>query len=279
VATSIPNDDARLGVEPYTSSIAMKAGWTWKIPMLSRFGTGYVYSSQFASQDEATLDFCRMWGLDPQNTPLNQVRFRVGRNRRAWVKNCVSVGLASCFVEPLESTGIYFTYAALHWLAKNFPDKRFDPVLRDRFNREIETMFDDTRDFLQAHFYCSPRTDTEFWKANKGLHLADAIQEKMAMYRAGLPVNPPITDEGNYYGNFEAEFRNFWTNGSYYCIFAGMGWLPEHPLPALTYKPESVLAAEPLFDIVKQQQRDGVRDLPSNYEMLSQIHGKVPVSS
>jgi len=134
-------------------------------------------------------------------------------------------------------------------------------------------MFDDTRDFLQAHFYCSPRTDTEFWKANKELHLSDAIQDKMARYRAGLPVNPPIADESTYYGNFEAEFRNFWTNGSYYCIFAGLGFLPEHPLPALEYKPESVAAAEPLFEAVKTQQRAGVETLPSNYELLRHIHG------
>jgi hypothetical protein len=134
-------------------------------------------------------------------------------------------------------------------------------------------MFDDTRDFLQAHFYCSPRTDTEFWKANKGLHLADAIQEKMAMYRAGLPVNPPITDEGNYYGNFEAEFRNFWTNGSYYCIFAGMGLMPDHPLPLLAHKPESVEGARPLFAKVKREQEELVARLPTNYEYLRRLHG------
>ncbi|MEV7231868.1 tryptophan halogenase family protein [Polymorphospora sp. NPDC051019] len=273
VATAVPNDDERLGVEPYTSSIAMKSGWTWKIPMLTRFGTGYVYSSQFASQDEATEDLCRLWRLDPEKTQFNHVRFRVGRNRRAWVKNCVSVGLASCFVEPLESTGIYFTYAALYWLAKLIPTGDLDQVLVDRFNREIEVMFDDTRDFLQAHFYCSPRIDTEFWKANKELHLSDAIREKMTMYKAGLAVNPPIADESTYYGNFEAEFRNFWTNGSYYCIFAGLGFLPDQPLPALAHKPESVHAAQRLFDEVKRAQREAVRTLPSNYELLRQIHG------
>lgn len=274
VATQIPNDDERVGVEPYTSSIAMKAGWTWKIPMLGRFGSGYVYSSQFASQDEATLDFSRLWGLDPEKTTFNQVRFRVGRNRRAWVKNCVSVGLASCFVEPLESTGIYFTYAALHWLAKLMPNRDFDQVLIDRFNNEIEVMFDDTRDFLQAHFYCSPRIDTPFWKANKELHLSDAIREKMAMYKSGMPVCPPIADETTYYGNFEAEFRNFWTNGSYYCIFAGLGFLPDQPFPVLAYKPESMRAALPLFDEVKLKQRECVETLPSNYELLKSIHGR-----
>jgi tryptophan halogenase len=272
VATAVPNDDAKVGIEPYTSSIAMKSGWTWKIPMLGRFGTGYVYSSKFATQDDAVRDFCKLWGLDPEKTPLNKIRFRVGRNRRAWVKNCASMGLASCFLEPLESTGIYFITASCYQLVKHFPDKRFDPILRDRFNWEIETMFDDCRDFVQAHFYFAKRNDTPFWRAMKELHLADPIKEKIEMYKAGLAVNPPFSSEPAYYENFDIELRNFWTNGSYYCIFAGLGFVPDHPLPLMTYKPESVKKAEPLFAEVKRQQKELLATLPTNYEFLRQLH-------
>src|SRR5688500_16126967 len=159
VATAVPNDDERYGIEPYTSAIAMSCGWTWKIPMLTRFGTGYVYSSKFISRDNATEEFLKLWGLS-ESVKLNQISFRVGRNRRAWVKNCVSIGLASCFLEPLESTGIYFIYAAIYQLVKHFPDQGFDERLMASFNREIETMFDDSRDFLQAHYLATPRRDT-----------------------------------------------------------------------------------------------------------------------
>lgn len=273
VATSLPYDDAAKGVEPYTSAIAMQSGWSWKIPMLSRFGTGYVYSSHFTSEDQAVEEFCRLWKLNPDLTPLNKIRFRVGRNRRAWVKNCVGIGLASCFVEPLESSGIYFIYAALYQLAKHFPTRNFDPTLSDRFNREIALMFDDTRDFIQAHFCFSPRTDTPFWRANKELRLSDNIREKIAMYRAGLAVNPPIADESTYYGNFEAEFRNFWTNGSYYSIFAGLGFLPDHPLPLLEYRSKSLARAESLFVEVKRRQRELLESLPTCYEYLRKLHG------
>jgi len=273
VATAIPHDDAESGVEPYTSAIAMKSGWTWKIPMLGRFGTGYVYSSRFTTQDRATEDFCRMWGLDPSEQPLNQVRFRVGRNRRAWVRNCASIGLSSCFLEPLESSGIYFITAAIYQLAKHFPDKHFDPILADRFNREIEIMFDDTRDFIQAHFALSPRMDTPFWRANKELELADDIREKIAMYKAGMAVNMPTTDESTYYDNFDAEFRNFWTNSSYYCIFAGLDFLPDHALPALTYRQGALRGADPLFDTIKRRQRELLDTLPSTYEYLCRLHG------
>jgi hypothetical protein len=274
VAASVPHDDAANGVEPYTSAIAMPSGWAWRIPLLNRFGSGYVYSSQFCSQDEATADFCRLWGLNPDTADLNQIRFRVGRNRRAWVKNCVSIGLASCFLEPLESTGIYFIYAAIYQLSKYFPDRTFDPVLIHQFNHKIEMAFDETRDFIQAHFYYAPRTDTPFWKANKALRLSDSFLEKVAMYKSGVPINLPITDENNYYGNFDAEFANFWTNGSYYSIFTGLGLLPDRALPALTYKPETRQYAERQFAQVKKQQAELASTLPSNYDYLRKLHGE-----
>ncbi len=276
VAAPIPHDDDAHGVEPYTSAIAMDAGWTWKIPMLGRFGSGYVYSSRFTTEDHAARDFCALWNLDPAKTELNRIRFRVGRNRQAWVKNCVSIGLSSCFVEPLESTGIYFIYAAIYQLAKHFPDKSFNPVLRDRFNREIEFMFDDTRDFIQTHFLTTPRDDTPFWRANKNeLKLSDNIKHKLETYRAGLPVSmPSVGDDDAYYSDFEAYFRNFWTNGSYYCILAGMGWLPEQPVPSIRYRAESRDKAEMLFQRIKQQSRELLATLPNNRDFLRQLHGQ-----
>lgn len=276
VAAPVPNDDATLGIEPYTSSIAMPAGWTWKIPMLTRFGTGYVYSSKFATEDQAAHDFCQLWGLDESRTQLNKIRFRTGRNRRAWVGNCVSIGLSSCFLEPLESTGIYFITAAIYQLAKHFPTRAFDPNLIARFNREIEFMFDDCRDFVQAHYFTSTRDDSAFWLANKhDLILSDSIKEKIAIYRSGLPVNPPMGSEEDYYGSFDNEFHNFWTNGSYYCIFAGMGFLPDRPLGKIAYRPEAVEAAMKVFARIRGQQQELLRTLPTTFEYLRQFHDRV----
>jgi hypothetical protein len=272
VATQIPHNDEKNGVEPFTSAIAMKSGWTWKIPMLGRFGSGYVYSSKFASQEQATDEFSQLWGLNPNETDFNQIKFRVGRNRRAWIKNCVGIGLSSCFLEPLESTGIYFIYAALYHLVKYFPDKTFDPALINKFNQDIEEMFDDTRDFIQTHFYFSPRTDTKFWLANKTLQLTDKINEKIALYRAGLPVNQPVTTESDYYDNFDAEFKNYWTNGSYYCILTGLGVLPDKTLPILRYKPESLNQANLIFDNIKLQQNYLLKNLPTHYDLLNNVH-------
>lgn len=273
VATAVPNDDQRLGIEPYTSAIAMQSGWTWKIPMLTRFGTGYVYSSKFTTQDKATEEFLRLWNLD-DSAKLNQIRFRVGRNRRAWVKNCVSIGLASCFLEPLESTGIYFIYAAIYQLVRHFPDKTFAQGLIDGFNNEIAAMFDDSRDFIQMHYLSTPREDTAFWKANKhDLVLSDNVKQKLEAYDAGLPINMPFVDEDTYYRRFEIEFKNYWTNGSYYCILGGLGREPKHTLPMLSYRPGSLERAEQLFLKVQARAAELKAKTPTNYEYLRRLHG------
>lgn len=273
VAASIPHDDERFGIEPYTSAIAMRSGWTWKIPLLGRFGSGYVFSSRFCSFDEAARDFHRLWNLEEGSLPLNQIKFRVGRNRKAWVKNCVSIGLSSCFLEPLESTGIYFIYASIYQLAKHFPDKAFDDALLAHFNREIEYMFDDSRDFIQAHYVLSPREDSAFWRANKHeLTMSSGIREKIEMYQAGLPLDTLTNSEDVYYDNFDVEFRNFWTNHSYYAIFSGLGVLPRKPLPALLYHASSRRKAEQIFVDVATQQREMMRTLPSLSDYLRHLH-------
>jgi len=276
VACAVQHDDERFGVEPYTSAIAMKHGWTWKIPMLGRFGSGYVYSSDFVSQDEATTEFLKLWNLNPNTTALNQIRFRTGRNRNAWVHNCVSIGLSSCFLEPLESTGIYFIYAAIYQLVKHFPDRSFDPVLIARFNEEVATMYEDSRDFIQAHYFTTTRDDTAFWRANKHqMHLSETVRHKVATYKAGLPVNLPLDDENAYYGNFESEFRDFWTNSNYYCIFAGMGCLPDNPLPKLRYRREAVHLAAKLFAAIRHRTAELEAELPSCHEYLRNLHTHV----
>jgi 2-polyprenyl-6-methoxyphenol hydroxylase-like FAD-dependent oxidoreductase len=283
VAACVPHDDDAHGVEPYTSAIAMKHGWTWKIPMLTRFGSGYVYSSDFVSQDEATDEFHKLWSLRPGSVKLNHIRFRTGRNRRAWVRNCVAIGLSSCFLEPLESTGIYFIYAAIYQLAKHFPDRGFDPALVARFNDEIAYMYDDCRDFIQAHYFTTLREDTPFWQANRhALKLSDSIRDKVATYRSGLTVTAPLADSASYYDTFESEFRNFWTNSSYYCIFSGMGLRPDAPLPRVRYDTAGLDRAHQQFADVRRQAEQLRRTMPSCLSYLRRLHvpaGYAPVEA
>jgi hypothetical protein len=275
VASAIPHDDATHGVEPYTSAIAMKYGWTWRIPMRGRFGSGYVFSSRFTTREQATQEFRDLWGL-PEDQPLNQIKFRTGRNRRSWVKNCIGIGLSSCFLEPLESSGIYFIYAAIYQLVKHFPDRAFDPRLADRFNEAIAHMFDDSRDFVQCHYFMSRRDDTTFWRANQhDLKKSDSILEKIETYKAGLPVSAIVSDAGvaHYYDNFDYEFRNYWPNSSYYCILTGMGVLPERVCPLIEHRPRAIRKAEEVFADIRRRADHLLATLPSTYEYLNKLHG------
>ncbi len=274
VAAQMPHDDARYGIEPFTSAIAMKNGWTWKTPMLGRFGSGYVFSSKFSSREQATREFQQLWNLR-EDHPLNQIKFRVGRNERAWVKNCVAIGLSASFLEPLESTGIYFIYAALYQLVKHFPDKSFDERIIARFNNEIVYMFDDCRDFVQIHYFTTSRDDTAFWRANQhDLRKSAAVEEKMERYKSGLPVNIPAITEDAYYDSFEFEFRNFWLNGNYYCILAGMNVLPERVMPLLRHRPQSFVKAEVAFTEIAKRAKHLHAVLPSNYDYLRSLQGQ-----
>ncbi len=253
----------------------MKHGWTWKIPMLGRFGSGYVFSSKFVSRDEATREFLKLWNLDEKSVTLNQISFRTGRNRNAWVKNCVSIGLSSCFLEPLESTGIYFIYAAIYQLAKYFPDGYFDDTLRRQFNESIAAMYDDCRDFLQIHYFTTGRRDTPFWIANQnGLKLSDSIRNKVETYKAGLVIGAPLSDVAAYYRDFETEFRNFWTNASYYCILSGMACYPTGVMPRLRYDGSLWAKAREMFASLKRQGEELKRTLPDNYQYLKELHGR-----
>ncbi|MCE6999002.1 tryptophan 7-halogenase [Saccharothrix sp. S26] len=117
-----------------------------------------------------------------------------------------------------------------------------------------------------------PRNDTAFWQACKELRPADDFQEKVRMYKAGLAVNMPITAKSTCYANFDAEFREFWSN--YYCIFAGLDHPPDHSLPALAARQDVLDSAEPVFAQIKPTQKELLTTLPSTYGYLKQLHGK-----
>ncbi|NEP06748.1 MAG: tryptophan 7-halogenase [Okeania sp. SIO2G4] len=273
VSAIVAHEDEKYGIEPFTSSFAQEAGWIWKTPLMGRFGSGYVYSSKFISEDEAATKFSKFWNLDESKTELRRIQFKTGRNRRSWVKNCVSIGLSSCFLEPLESTGIYFITGAIYQLAKYFPTRQIEPALRDRFNREIEYMYDDCRDFIQAHYFTTTRDDSPFWLANKHeLTVSESIKEKIALYKAGLPVSPLPSNEDNYYGSLDNEFHNFWTDGSYYCVLSGLGCLPEQSHTQMHYHPDRVEKSLEIFKQIKQQQQELLEHLPNHYDYLRQLH-------
>jgi hypothetical protein len=249
VTSTFENDDAADGVEPYTSAIALNAGWAWKLPMLGRSLTGYVYSSRFSAADEVARELCALWELDEGRQSLTEARLEVGRSRRAWVKNCVSIGSAWGTLEPLEASSLDFVCAALQELAKHFPDKSFGHVLRDRFNLALETLFDGARDLTQLHYLASPRVDSSFWRTSRrDLKLSPNAQRALETHGLGVPAG--------------------------YHVLAGMGLVPERPLPFVRYRPDSQEKARQIFEGIRQRSDQLYAQLPTNYELLHQLHDR-----
>jgi tryptophan halogenase len=172
----------RTALTPYTSAIAMESGWRWRIPLQHRTGNGYVYSSQFISDEDARAALASAVEGEPIAEP-RVLKFKAGRRRRSWVANCVGVGLSSGFLEPLESTSIYLIQAAITSLIELFPNPEIVPADRDEFNRLIDLEYDRIRDFLILHYHATERSDTPFWDYVRTMQVPDSLKDKMDLFR------------------------------------------------------------------------------------------------
>jgi hypothetical protein len=242
-------------LEPYTLARAASAGWMWNIPLMHRSGTGYVYSSRHQSATEAEEELRRYLGprADADTFTL-KLGFQPGRRERTFVNNCVAIGLSASFVEPLESTTIFLVEYALAQLLTFLPDQGFSAGRAARYNREVERMFDEVRDFVILHFAAAGRRDTPFWRelAEKPT-LPDSVAEQLAFYRASLPL-------GERFSNFVFRER------SYACLLAGLGKLPEQPYPLLAHVGEA--AAERAFAAIAARTDELLARLPGHREYL-----------
>jgi hypothetical protein len=168
---------------PYTTSTAKTAGWQWRIPLQHRTGNGHVYCSHFTSDEEAARVLLQ--GLDtPALADPRPLRFTTGRRRKAWVRNCVALGLAAGFVEPLESTSIQLIMDGVGRLIENFPDRDFAPHLADEYNRRIAFQYESIRDFIVMHYKLTQRTDSEFWRHCAAMAIPDALQHQIELFRS-----------------------------------------------------------------------------------------------
>ena len=257
IALQVPKDIAKDGINPYTTATALSAGWVWNIPLYGRDGTGYVYSSHFITQEDAEKEFREHLGSASDNCSALHIRMRIGRSRNSWVKNCVAIGLSSGFVEPLESTGIFFIQHGIEELVANFPGRSFDERLRTSYNKAIADCIDGVRDFLILHYSGSNRYDTPFWKATAhDLVIPEALNERLDLWKTRLPNSRNVNL--NYHG-FEAY--------SYSVMLLGLGHRPEHSLQTLDLmRNEKALAT---FRAIKERADHLCRTLPSQYEYLT----------
>lgn len=203
---------------PFTRATALSAGWAWKIPLHHRTGNGYVYSSRHISDDAAAQELVAHSGAGATAEAPSLLRMHVGRRKNFWVKNCVSIGLAAGFLEPLESTGIYLVQKGVEMLLDHFPDTQFSEALIAQYNERMGAEFGQVRDFIVLHYLLNRRDDRDFWRDNREAAPPDSLRQTLAFYdETGLLdwANPSLFREP-----------------SFYAIASGLGRLPRthHPM-------------------------------------------------
>jgi len=166
----------------HTLATARDVGWQWRIPLQHRVGNGYVYCSAFMNDGKAEeLLLANLEGRALRD-PL-RLRFTTGRRRVCWLKNCVAIGLAAGFLEPLESTGIHLIQRGIALLLNYFPDRHFRQADIDRYNRQIAFEYERTRDFLIVHYNQTQRGG-DFWGHCRNIDLPDSLKERLALFRS-----------------------------------------------------------------------------------------------
>jgi len=166
---------------PYTRAIAHEAGWRWRIPLQHRVGNGFVYCSEFMSDDDARAGLIKSIE-GAQVTEPRLIRYISGRRKKSWNKNVIALGLSSGFVEPLESTSIHLIKIGITRLIHAFPFDGITPALTERYNGVARAEMEHIRDFIILHYHLTQRTDTPFWRRMREMEIPASLAQRMALF-------------------------------------------------------------------------------------------------
>jgi tryptophan halogenase len=210
---------------PHTEASARGAGWRWRIPLQHRAGNGYVYCSAYLA-DAAALDDLLLCVNERSLAEPRFLRFVAGRRKLFWNRNCVALGLASGFLEPLESTSIHLVMSGVYKLLEHFPNTGFTQVNIDSYNTELIQEMERIRDFIALHYCLTERSDTALWAYCRAMKLPDSLTERIELYRRT--------------GRIRIKAGELFTDLSWFYIFEGMGVRPD--------------SYDPLMDVVSLPQ-------------------------
>ena len=201
-----------------TISTALTNGWVWKIPLTNRFGNGYVYSSKYCSEDEAETELRSHLGILDSDVEARHLKMKVGRTQESWSNNCVAVGLAQGFIEPLEATALQFVYSTIDEFSKALEEGNFTSQYKEEFNTRMNTNFEGIRDYIVLHYKTNSRTDSQYWIDNReNQNLSNNLKEMLECWYSIEDMEAALTrlNIGNYYS------QRSWT-----CLLAGVGVFP-----------------------------------------------------
>ena len=235
---------------PYTRSTAHRAGWQWRIPLQHRTGNGHVYCSAHVDEEEAIRTLLANLDGEPLDEP-RLLRFKTGRRRQFWNRNVVALGLASGFMEPLESTSIHLIQTGLSKLFNLFPDRGFSQADIDFYNKATSIEYERIRDFLILHYHANNRSDP-FWRECREMAIPDTLAERIALYRSRGRV-------------FRYQDELF-SETSWTAVFEGQGIHPERYDPLADSMPGPRLRAT--LARMRETMSRGVGALPSHGDFI-----------
>ncbi|WP_169567489.1 tryptophan 7-halogenase [Sneathiella limimaris] len=260
LAVQIPHEDVTQ-IEPCTTSTALGAGWVWNVPLFNRVGTGYVFSSDFRSDDEAIAEFLAHLGPRGEGAEPRAIPVHIGGMEKTWEKNCIAIGLSAGFIEPLESTAIYMIENSIKMLLLNFPDMSFPASLARRFNETTDRMMESIRDFIVLHYCINNRQDSEYWRvAREEMEIPDSLAEMLDEYQHTLPLTTPFD-------------RTFLFNRmSFETVLFAKDYFKDTTFPA-----ERFIRKEDWVKRVtqmKNREKALIKKLPGHYELLTAFRGE-----
>jgi len=197
---------------PYTRATACEAGWQWRIPLQHREGNGYVYCSRYLDDDGAQASLRGALPGVALSEP-NFLRFTTGRRRKFWNRNCVAIGLASGFIEPLESTSIALIQSAIAKLLTFFPERGFSSIETDEANRVMREEYERIRDFIILHYKATAREDSALWRDCRAMQIPETLERKMELFQSR--------------GHVVAYAEESFEEASWVTLYTGFGLLPD----------------------------------------------------
>jgi tryptophan halogenase len=249
----------------YTRAWAQSAGWMWQIPTRTRFGCGYVYSDEFSTPEQAKEEVERVLGHEIE--VRSDIRFQIGRLEKAWIGNCVAVGLSSSFLEPLESTSIHGTIVQMMLFAQRYMDEpgKISQKARDDYNARVGRQVDDFRTFVNTH-YMTERDDTPFWREVRANRIHPETKERLARWQKEMPRHEHFP---NYLGglpHIETQLH--------YPVLNGLGLLDQNlARKEMEADPKLRRFAQQAFDGLVQEYRAAANQALGHREFLEIVQG------